>query len=112
MSLHTLIIALKGGQNFTLTFNDAESALAAASVPTDPHVAIADHYGNKLWVQASEVSTVCMMDDVAAVEANMERSLIQGRAQAKMQQRAQADPVLNGTLVSPGSGMPFLGRRQ
>jgi hypothetical protein len=78
------------------------------AAPADKQPQLSDHYGTTIvFFEAGPIEAVMLQDNTKANEGAIEVSLIQARAQAKANTRAQHDPQIN--FVSGAGGM-HLGR--
>lgn len=66
---------------------------------------IGDDYGRIFFATPGEIIGDLTTDIVRELEANSEVALLQGREQARLNTRAQNDPVLKFAAAGRGSGM-------
>jgi hypothetical protein len=101
--LWTVALFFRGhGRQVNLLYGGEAAAALAFNLFTSDHATQAsDHYGTTVAVfDAGPIEAVMLQDNTKAHDGAIEGSLIQARAQAKANTRAQHDPQLN--LVSAG----------
>ncbi len=109
----SVVVCFDRGQNARLNFTDktrAEAAFAAIQAKdraeNDFEIEVYDDFGVRMHLDRDHLVFATIEDPARIVEAEVERSLIVARANAKAQQRAQSDPVLR---FAQGSGLTLPG---
>lgn len=104
-----LTIMLKGReQPVMLNFKGGDAAKAArdrfwaAAERVGPIIDLTDDFGATVTVWLSDVLALLVHDIDGTFEAQAEQALMQAKAQAKVNRKAQADPLLR---VQSGNGM-------
>lgn len=108
--LYTVTLAFRGGRTVNLVFAGAASAKKEFDKLTAGWSRHEDHFGSVVALpdEYSLLEAVMLQEVDKAQEANVEIALVQARAQAKANTRAQHDPQLkfmSGGLVVPGGRM-------
>jgi hypothetical protein len=104
-----LTILLKGReQAVMLNFRGgdaARKARAAFMEPTAILLAVPDDFGSTFHGRPEDVHALLIQDLDGTFEAQAEQALIQARAQAKVQRKAQSDPLLAPARLVPANGV-------
>ena len=121
----------RAGQATELLFNGAEGAdktydriseaidlqnvADGLIAPLCALVTVADDYGSTITVMSDTIAQVWLQSLVMVAEGQSEVALFRARANAKVQERAEADPMLlkaaakqRAAQVLHGPGMPFM----
>jgi hypothetical protein len=107
--LWTVALFFRGhGRQVNLLYGGEASARAVFDLFVSDHVtAASDHYGTMVAVfDAGPIEAVMLQDNAKANEGAIEVGLLQARAQAKANTRAQHDPQLNFVSGAGGMVMP------
>jgi hypothetical protein len=114
--LWTVALFFRGhGRQVNLLYGGEAAARAvferAMALPTGSLVPVEDHYGTTIVLfpadETSVLEAVMLQDNTKANDGSIEVGLLQARAQAKANTRAQHDPQLKFVA---GTGGPFMGR--
>jgi len=111
---HLLILQKEQGTTLMLTYKTRESAGSVASIVSNAMIDaldgntrvidFSDDYGHAGSVLSSNVSGVMITDVQKELEVDGEKKLLGARAQAALQSRAMADPVLKLHQGGPLNG--------
>ena len=109
--MYTVTITLLSGTGIALQFREplaglrCESLLAAAFETGEPaYLPLNDDYGRKCKFKVDEIAAVLGGDLRDNLEGSVEGSMIQMRAQAEFQAKAQSDPRMK-LVTGAASGM-------
>ncbi len=110
--LYSVAVCFDHGQSVRLNFTDKDRAEAAWTAirakdrgPDDFEIEVCDDYGVRIMLDRDNVTFVTLEDPAKLTEAEIERSLIIARGNAKANQRAQNDPVLKFAATAGGLQM-------
>lgn len=110
--MFSLTIALDGPVLWSLMFKTKEAAdkiWNQLNVPSVlPVVELTDDFGHRAIVAFSRFAGAILEDMSLTRVAHIERALHEARTRAKMQQDAQADPVLRTAAMTQGQGPAIL----
>jgi hypothetical protein len=106
--MFSLSIALDGPIVWALMFKTKEAANKAwahITKDTDPVMVLADDFGQQVAITLNKLTGAVLEDLNQTKLAHIERGLHEARTRAKMQQDAQADPVLRTAAMIQGPAM-------
>ena len=106
--MHTVTFLLAPGQTWTLNFDqyvDAKRAMELSDNSPDEWLTFNDDYGIECRIKADQIVAKQVADIERVLDGQAANSLLQARANAKLQATANTDPALRFLAGQPnGAG--------